>query len=649
MEIERYTSSAAIARFSAGQSTDAYKDFGCRYLPGAGAHRFTVWAPGAVSVSLVGDFNVWDGTACPMQRLPSGAWTALVPGVLNGQVYKYAVTGPDGQTHLKADPFALHCETGPATGSKVWDISGFEWGDGDFMKARRSFDPASSPMSIYEMHIGSWRRKENEVYPWYRAVADELAEYCTDMGYTHVELLPVTEYPYEGSWGYQVTGYFAPTSRYGTPQDFMYFVDRLHRAGIGVIMDWVPAHFPKDEHGLARFDGTPLYERSDARMAEHPEWGTLIFDYEKGAVQSFLLSSAALFLDEYHIDGLRVDAVSSMLYLGYGRNGDFIRNRRGGDIDLGAESFLRRLTVLCASRGAISAAEESSAYPGVTAPVDCGGLGFTLKWDMGFMHDTLDYMSLDPLFRRGSHEKLTFSMMYAFSERYVLALSHDEVVHGKKSMIGRMPGSYDEKFANLRLMYAYQYAHPGKKLGFMGGEFGQFIEWDYKRELDWFLLSYPSHGEMQRFVRELNHFYTAHPAMHARDAGWDGFSWLNVDDRDRSSIAFMRTDGEERIVCAFNFTPMCWELRIGLPGEGRLRPVLTSDEYRFGGGGSQLRGHISSQEKPFLEFERSALITLPPLTAIYYAFEETPNEHRAIRSASGKTQADPAERSAGLG
>lgn len=622
MDEYKYIDMDAVEKYGCGELEDAYKFFGCHYVPQLEMHRFAVWAPAAKAVSVLGDFNDWNPEANAMQRVGSGAWVGFVRGAEKGHIYKYAITSERDNTVLKADPFAFHCETGPATGSKVWDIDGFTWHDSDYREKMRQLDVLNSPMSIYELHVGSWKKKENEKYPWYRTVARELAEYCNDMGYTHVELLPVMEYPYEGSWGYQVTGYFAPTSRYGTPEDFMYFIDTLHGAGISVIIDWVPAHFPRDAHGLALFDGTALFERSDPDMAAHPDWGTLIFDYSKGSVQSFLLSSAALFLDVYHVDGLRVDAVSSMVYLGYSRGGNYHKNQYGGDTDLGAIELLRRINAMAAAKGAITVAEESSAYPGVTAPASEGGLGFTFKWDMGYMHDTLDYFELDPLFRKGSHGKLTFSMMYAFTEHFILAYSHDEVVHGKKSMLNKMFGEYDDKFATLRTLYAYQYGHPGKKLNFMGSEFGQFIEWDYKKELDWFLLDYPRHAEMQRYVRELNKLYTSHKAMYAADTGWHGFKWLNVDDADRSSIAFMRMGGGESIVCVCNFTPVNWKLQIGLPTAGRLDMLLNSDEYRFGGKGTALDKTVESTEKPFLEFKYSAMIDLPPLSALYYKFTE---------------------------
>ena len=613
----------ALERFVRGESEDAYRVFGAHLLPGDRC-RFTVWAPNAAAVSLIGDFNGWGGQA--MERLDCGAWTLVAEGVRQGQIYKYAVTDRNGHRVEKADPFAAHCETAPANGSRVWDCEGYHWGDSLYLRNHRHKDPISSPMNIYEVHLGSWRApREGARFPNYRETADALADYCADMGYTHVELLPVTEYPYEPSWGYQVTGYFAPTSRYGTPQDFMYLVDRLHRRGVGVLMDWVPAHFPRDEHGLAYFDGTATYERSDPWMASHPDWGTLIFDYENPAVRSFLKSSAALFLDRYHVDGLRVDAVSSMLYLSFGRGDNYARNRFGGDIDLGAVELLREVNALAKRRGCVTIAEESTAYAGVSAPAESGGLGFTFKWDMGFMHDTLDYMQLDPLWRRGSHNKLTFSMFYAFSEHFILPFSHDEVVHGKHSLLDRMPGEYDQKFAGLRALYGYVIGHPGKKLLFMGGEFGQFIEWDYRRELDWFLLDYQRHYQMREWTRALNQLYKSRPALWQRDAGWDGFDWLNVDDADRSSIAFLRTDDEgRRIVCACNFTPVAWDFRVALPGPGVLRKLLSSDDTIYGGAGELPEGlTVHSEDEPFLNHPNSAMLRLPPLSCTFYTFRET--------------------------
>ena len=608
--------------FLQGRSQKAYEYFGSHFLPD-GRCRFTVWAPHAKNVSLVGDFNGWQVGATEMFRQETGEWTCTLPGFKQGDIYKYAIEWQSGKVVQKADPYAFHAETGPGTGSRVWDIRGYKWTDSRYMAARSKKDFLTRPVSVYEVHMGAWKKAEGEVFPNYRAVADALADYCVDMGYTHVELMPITEFPYPPSWGYQVTGYFAPTSRYGTPQDFMYFVDRLHKAGVGVIIDWVPAHFPKDAHGLGMFDGTPTYERNDEKMANHPEWGTLIFDYQKPPVKSFLLSSAAMFMDEYHVDGIRVDAVSSMLYLSYARNGDFTPNVFGGDTCLGAIDFLKDLTTLVRDRGGISIAEEATTYPGITKAVKDGGLGFDFKWDMGFMHDTLDYMKQDPIYRRHHHNKLTFSMMYAFSERYVLAFSHDEVVHGKCSMVNKMSGLYNDKFANLRCLYALQYGHPGKKHNFMGSEIAQFIEFNESREVDWFLLEYPKHLEMQRYVRELNRVYRSRPALYENEVNWEGFKWLNVNDADRSCISFMRiSNSGEKLVCAINFTPRDWELQVGLPEKGKLWLLLNSDEGRFGGTDYAVPRIIKSSGKPFAEYSDSAFLKLPPLSAVYYTYKE---------------------------
>ncbi|MBQ7623950.1 MAG: 1,4-alpha-glucan branching protein GlgB, partial [Clostridia bacterium] len=504
--------------------------------------------------------------------------------------------------------------------------------DDEYIKARMEKDAQKSAVSIYELHLGSWRKNEGECVS-YRNIAPALAAYCKEMGYTHVELLPICEYPFEGSWGYQVTGYFAPTSRYGTPQDFMYFVDMMHENGIGVIMDFVPAHFPKDAHGLARFDGTPLFESADRRMAEHPEWGTLIFDFDKPQVQSFLVSSAMLFFDKYHIDGIRTDAVSSMLYLDYGRkNGDFVRNKYGENINLAAVEFLRKLNsvILTNFKGCMTVAEESTAYPLVTYPPSVGGLGFTFKWDMGYMHDTLEYMSMDHLFRRNSHDKMTFSMMYAFSERFILAYSHDETVHGKKSMIDKMFGTYEEKFASLKALYGFTFAHPGKKLTFMGSEFGQFIEWDYKKELDWFLLKYPAHDSLREYCRALNFAYRKHPAAYLIDDSWDGFIWLSVNNRDQSVLAFLRrAPGEKGLACVCNFTPCAAEgVIIGLPQKGKLKLILNSDDPRYGGAGARVKKTAKARKTPFEGHPYSAKLDIPPLSALYYEYyaEEDTNE-----------------------
>lgn len=625
--IERYVSNDDIWLYNTGNARRAYHALGCRYIPECGMHRFAVWAPHAREVSVVGDFNGWDGYAHPMWRRDDEIWVTFIPGLKNGDIYKYRVVGEDWNTVLKADPFAFHAETGPATGSKIWDIEGYEWTDSDYMEKRRGKDSVHAPMSIYEMHMGSWRKKDGEVFPNYRRVADELVEYLKYMHYTHVELLPITEYPYDGSWGYQVTGFFAPTSRYGTPQDFMYFVDKLHSEGIGVIIDWVPAHFPRDEHGLRMFDGAPCYECSEQRMAEHPDWGTMIFDYSRPQVQSFLTSSAVFFFDKYHVDGIRVDAVSSMLYLDYGRKfGEWTPNKDGGNINLGAVDFLRKLNtaILTEYPGAITIAEESTAFPLVSRPPEVGGLGFMFKWDMGFMHDTLDYMALDPYFRSYNHSRLTFSMMYAFSENFVLAFSHDEVVHGKASMVNKMWGDYETKFASLRALYGYQFAHPGKKLMFMGGEFAQFIEWNYLQQLDWSLLEYPLHDGMRKYVRELGRLYASTPALWKVDDSWDGFSWLNVDDSERSSVAFMRMSQRSYIVCALNFTPVRYDdFTVGLPKPGVLKEVINSDDTQYGGSGILNKAEIESADESFLDHPCSAKITLPPMSAVWFRFTPT--------------------------
>ena len=628
MDLKNYTvSPLALGDFHNGSATDVWKLLGCHEVA-PGVHEFAVWAPNAKRVSLVGDFNDWDVTRDPMDRLPDGTWAIRKEGLEHSALYKYSVLGADGKEVQKTDPFASHCETGPATASRVWSLEGYHWGDGAYLKKRAKKNIFRSPMSIYELHLGSWKRagEGKDAYVLnYRTIGDELAAYCSEMGYTHVELLPITEYPFEGSWGYQVSGYFAPTSRYGTPQDFMYLVDTLHKAGIGVIIDWVPAHFPRDAHGLARFDGTLLYECKEERMASHPEWGTLIFDYEMPEVQSFLVSSAMMFFEVYHIDGIRVDAVSSMLYLNYGRkDGEWTPNREGGYINLGAVEFLRKLNsaVLSTYPGCMSIAEESSAYPAVTKPPYDGGLGFSFKWDMGYMHDTLDYFACDSYFRRFEHNKLTFSMMYAFSENFILAYSHDEVVHGKKSMVDKMFGPYEEKFATLRALYGYQFAHPGKKLTFMGSEFAQFIEWNYKQGLDWLLLLYPPHKAMQEYTKALNEFYTAHRALWDIEDSWDGFQWLNVNDAERSSIAFMRTSrNHRRVVCVCNFTPVRYDnFLIGLPKDGVLREVLSSDDVRFGGAGIHNVPEIKAQKEPFNDLPYSARVKLPPLSCVYYTF-----------------------------
>jgi 1,4-alpha-glucan branching enzyme len=616
-----------IYLFNIGEAQQAYATFGCHRVNESGLHRFLVWAPNAREVSVVGDFNGWDASRNRMERLDSGVFAAFVPGLRDGDCYKYAIHGCDGKTVLKADPFAFHAEVRPATASKVWSLGKYDWHDAEYLKRRQGQNLLNRPVSIYEMHIGSWRKPEDWRFADFRRVADELSDYLVEMGFTHVEIMPVTEYPLDDSWGYQVTGFYAITGRYGTPQDFMYFVDVMHAKGIGVIMDWVPAHFPRDEHGLARFDGTCLYEHQNPMQSDHPQWGTLIFNYARPEVASFLVSSAMLFFDVYHIDGIRVDAVTSMLYLDYARNpGEFVPNEDGGNIDRSAAAFLQKLNSVILTRypGVMTVAEESTAYPMITKPPYDGGLGFLFKWNMGFMHDTLDYMSMDPFFRRHHHNKLTLSMHDAFTENFILPYSHDEVVHGKKSLLGKMYGAYDEKFASLRLLLGFMYAHPGKKLLFMGGEFGQFIEWDYRKELDWFLLGYESHDRMRRYVQALNEFYTRTPALYEIEDGWDGFAWLNVNNAKQSAVSFLRRGArpEEVCVCAFNFTPVPVErFVIGLPSKGALREVFSSNEARFGGSGHGAARVIQAVHKEFEGHPYRAAVDLPPLAAVYFELD----------------------------
>ncbi|MDO4816520.1 MAG: 1,4-alpha-glucan branching protein GlgB [Bacillota bacterium] len=613
--IKKYIPEADIYLFNTGNARKAWLLFGCNYIEEIEMHRFVVWAPNAENVSLVGDFNGWDDTATPMQR-HGDIWCAFVSGLHNGELYKYCITQKGGKKVLKADPFAAWSQTDIETASRVWTGSYIQ-------KHTESYSAENEPINIYEVHLGSWKTDENGKVN-YRQAGKELAEYCREMHYTHVEFLPLTEYPYPPSWGYQVTGYYAPTSRYGNPDEFAEMVDIIRAYGIGVIMDWVPAHFPRDEHGLAEFDGTRLYECKEERMASHPEWGTLIFDYALPEVQSFLISSACSFIERYRVDGIRVDAVSSMLYLNYGRkNGEYTPNKDGGNINLGAVEFLQKLNTALHSldRRVITIAEESSAFPKITGEVSHGGLGFDFKWDMGYMHDTLDYFSLDPLFRKGSHDKITFSMMYAFSEKFILAYSHDEVVHGKKSMLDKMFGSYEQKFAALRTLYGLQYAHPGKKLTFMGSEFGQFIEWDYRKGLDWLLLDYPMHKAMQEYCRALNAVYVSSPPLYRIDNSWDGFRWLNVNEKNRSAIAFMRTDGNKYIICACNFIPTEHiGFVAGLPAAGALREIFSSDDVKYGGNGLHNSNLIMSRPEAFCEFPHSARLNLPPLSCVYFEF-----------------------------
>ena len=601
--------------------SNAYELFGS-FVKGDNV-TFRLWAPNAQRVSVVGDFNGWNPELNPMKKADGGCWETEIRGLDNFSVYKYSVTRCDGSTVLKSDPYARHFETAPANASKIYKDDKYIWGDGEWQKNRKGKNVYESPINIYEIHPGSWRRFPDGSPYNYIKLAKELSVYLKEMNYTHIELMPITEYPYEGSWGYQVTGYFAPTSRYGTPEDFKRFVDIMHKNGIGVILDWVPAHFPKDEYGLYRFDGTPLYEYSDSRKGEHLEWGTAVFDYQKPQVKSFLISSAVYWLREYHIDGLRVDAVASMLYLDYGRqNMGWIPNIYGGRENLEAVDFLKELNRAAykANPDVLMIAEESTAWPMVTRPTEDGGLGFNFKWNMGWMNDMLRYMSLDPLFRKGSHNCITFSFLYAFSENFVLPISHDEVVHGKCSMINKMSGEYDLKFASLKAFYAYMMAHPGKKLLFMGQEFAQFSEWDYKKELDWMLLDFESHRNMQEFVRALNRFYLDNSQLWQTDFSWDGFKWISHDDHSQSVIAFRRINkSEEELIAVCNFVPVERNgYRIGVPRRGNYKRVFCSDDVKYGGATEKVNISFKSEKKPMHGYEYSVALSIPPMSVSYF-------------------------------
>ena len=557
---------------------------------------FDVWAPHAAEVYVIGTFNDWNETANPMRRLEPagiGIFEAFIPKAELGDLYKYLIITPDGRKLYKADPYANYAEVRPGTASRIADIEHFKWTDDKWMdKRKQTEDVYAEPMAIYEVHPGSWMRhpgREDDGYYSYREMAAALTKYVKGMGYSHVELMGLSEYPYDGSWGYQVTGYYAPTSRYGTPEDFVYLVNYLHKHGIGVILDWVPAHFPKDAHGLADFDGCPLYEYADPRMGEHPEWGTKIFDYGKSEVKNFLIGSALMWIEHYHIDGLRVDAVASMLYLDYGKKeGQWIANKYGENKNLEAIEFFRHINTLITGRnhGTVMIAEESTAWPMVTGPADKGGLNFTYKWNMGWMHDFLDYMSLDPYFRKNNHHKMTFAMSYNNSEKYILVLSHDEVVHLKKSMWEKMPGDEEDKFRNLKSAYSFMMGHPGKKLLFMGQDFGQLREWSEERELDWYLMEEPRHRQLNEYFRELLHIYRKYPAMYEQDSDWNGFEWINADDADRSIYSFVRKskNGKNSLLFVCNMTPVARDdYRVGVPKKGTYHLLLNSNEVRFGG------------------------------------------------------------------
>jgi 1,4-alpha-glucan branching enzyme len=615
-----------LEQFHTTGCADAFRYMGCHFADGGAVFR--VWAPKAESVSVVGDFNFWNEQDLPMQKISDGVWEAFSVYAQPGGAYKYCVTGQNGRKVYKTDPYGTRCKALPDTSSVLEPPDSFVWHDGAYRARRKKQNALNRPLNIYEVHAGSWKRHaDGSAYSWDDLTA-ELIPYVKDMGYTHIELLPIMEYPYDPSWGYQVTCYYAPTHRYGTPEQLMRFVDECHRQSLGVILDWVPAHFPKDENGLYEFDGACCYELSDPMMNEHPDWTTRIFDYGKPEVRSFLVSNACYWLERFHVDGIRVDAVASMLYLDYNRQ-VYKPNRFGGKENLEAIEFLRELNnaAFRVNPAVMMIAEESTAFPLVTKPDYVGGLGFLFKWNMGWMNDMLRYMSLDPLYRKGDHNALTFSMTYAFSENFVLPLSHDEVVHGKCSLIGKMPGNYDDKFANLRVFYAYQMAHPGKKLNFMGNELAQFIEWNYTQGLDWVLLDYDRHRQMQAFVRELNHFYLEHPQLWENDSDWDGFQWIDCDDRDRSIVTFRRISrsGKELVVIC-NFCPVVRErYRVGLPKAGWYVPVLNTDEARFGGYGFMARPQKAEKE-PYQKLPYSAEFYLPPMSVTYYRFQRAKPE-----------------------
>ncbi len=589
--------------------------------------RFAVWAPNADQVSVIGDWNGWRAGADRLHPVASsGVWEGFVPGVRTGALYKYAIRNrTTGYRVDKADPFAFAAETRPSTASKVWDLSGYDWGDQEWMGYRRGVNSLTAPISTYEVHLGSWRRvPQTNGWLTYRDLAAQLADYCHEMGYTHVELLPITEHPFDGSWGYQTVGYFAPTSRFGTPHDFMAFVDTLHRRGVGVILDWVPAHFPRDEHGLGYFDGTHLYEHGDPKQGVHQDWGTFVYNYGRNEVSNFLISSALFWLDKYHIDGLRVDAVASMLYLDYSRkSGEWTPNKYGGRENLDAVTFLKRLNEVVYKEypDTLTVAEESTAWPQVSRPTYLGGLGFGYKWDMGWMHDTLKYLGLDPVHRKFHHNQLTFRMIYAFAENYVLPLSHDEVVHGKGSLLAKMAGDEWQKFANLRLLFGYMYAQPGKKLLFMGGEFGQWREWDHDASLDWHLLDYPSHKGLQRWVRDLNTAYRGLRALHELDCDSGGFEWVDANDAENSVVSFLRKSREpgDEVLVVCNFTPVPrHNYRVGVPRGGHWAEVLNSDAPLYGGSGQGNFGGVDAAPVPCHGRPYTLTVTVPPLGMVAF-------------------------------
>ena len=631
-----------------------YSGRDCRAFDYMGAHPFVqdgeqgylfrVYAPEAEKVSVMGEFNDWNRDADYMTRDEQGIWEKFIPNIPEYAAYKYSVWAKSGDVFDKSDPYGFHFETRPGNATKAYDIDGYEWGDASWLDWRKKHLPYSNPVNIYECHLGSWKMHEDGNFYSYRQLADELVPYVKEMGYTHIEFMPLTEYPFDGSWGYQVIGYFAATSRYGTPKDLMYLIDKAHQAGLGVIMDWVPAHFPKDGCGLVEFDGSHLYEYADPLKMEHKEWGTRVFDYGKVSTRNLLFSSAMFWIEKFHMDGLRVDAVASMLYLDYNRQGEWRPNVHGGRENLEAVDFLRLLNeyILTDHPDVMMIAEESTAWPMVTKPGYDGGLGFNFKWNMGWMNDMLCYCSADPFFRKDMHDKITFSFMYAFSENYILPLSHDEVVHGKCSLISKMPPPYENQFGGLRALYGYMAAHPGKKMLFMGGEFAQFSEWAYQRGLDWMLLDYPAHRQMQAYVKALNHFYLATPQLWEQDTDWRGFEWISHEDNRNNIIAFRRVakDGSD-IVVVVNFSPEeQQEYRIGVPITGTYEEIFTSDKTEFGGSG-MANGKLKTENKPMHGQEQSIVLKIPCFGVLFFkgkarAKRRTKAEIEAAKAAAAK-------------
>ena len=631
-----------------------YSGRDCRAFDYMGAHPFVqdgeqgylfrVYAPEAEKVSVMGEFNDWNRDADYMTRDEQGIWEKFIPNIPEYAAYKYSVWAKSGDVFDKSDPYGFHFETRPGNATKAYDIDGYEWGDASWLDWRKKHLPYSNPVNIYECHLGSWKMHEDGNFYSYRQLADELVPYVKEMGYTHIEFMPLTEYPFDGSWGYQVIGYFAATSRYGTPKDLMYLIDKAHQAGLSVIMDWVPAHFPKDGCGLVEFDGSHLYEYADPLKMEHKEWGTRVFDYGKVSTRNLLFSSAMFWIEKFHMDGLRVDAVASMLYLDYNRQGEWRPNVHGGRENLEAVDFLRLLNeyILTDHPDVMMIAEESTAWPMVTKPGYDGGLGFNFKWNMGWMNDMLCYCSADPFFRKDMHDKITFSFMYAFSENYILPLSHDEVVHGKCSLISKMPPPYENQFGGLRALYGYMAAHPGKKMLFMGGEFAQFSEWAYQRGLDWMLLDYPAHRQMQAYVKALNHFYLATPQLWEQDTDWRGFEWISHEDNRNNIIAFRRVakDGSD-IVVVVNFSPEeQQEYRIGVPITGTYEEIFTSDKTEFGGSG-MANGKLKTENKPMHGQEQSIVLKIPRFGVLFFkgkarAKRRTKAEIEAAKAAAAK-------------